>query len=89
MVAEPGLPQPQEQIPERTCEQVVDVRMPQVVGQVLEVPKISNQDRDLHGTVEQILDVLVPEMAKQLVEVPETISPDRIQQRIVEQIVDA
>ena len=63
--------------------------MPQVVGQVLEVPKISSQDRDLHGTVEQILDVLVPEMAKQLVEVPETISPDRIQQRTVEQIVDA
>ena len=89
MVAESGIPQPQEQIPERTCEQVVDVRMPQVVGQVLEVPKISSQDRDLHGTVEQILDVLVPEMAKQLVEVPETISPDRIQQRSVEQIVDA
>ena len=65
----------------RTCGQVVE--------QVLEVPKNSSQDRDLHGTVEQILDVLVPEMAKQLVEVPETISPDRIQQRTVEQIVDA
>ena len=62
MVAELGLPPPQEQIPERTCEQVVDVRVPQVVGQVLEVPKISSQDRDLHGTVEQIPDVLVPEM---------------------------
>ena len=79
MVAEPGIPQLQERIPERTCEQVVDVRMPQFVGQVLEVPKISSQDRDLHGTVEQIPDVLVPEMAKQLVEVPEIISPGRIQ----------
>ena len=62
MVAEHGLPQPQEQIPERTCEQVVDVRMPQVVGQVFEVLKISSQDRDLRGTVEQIPDILVPEM---------------------------
>ena len=62
MVAEHGFPLPQEQILERTCEQVVDVRMPQVVGQVLEVPKISSQDRDLHGTVEQIPDVPVLEM---------------------------
>ena len=50
-------------------------------GKFSKYPKISSQDRDLHGTVEQILDVLVPEMAKQLVEVPETISPDKIQQR--------
>ena len=63
--------------------------MPQVVGQVLEVPKISSQDRDLHGTVEQILGVLVPEMTKQLVEMPETVSRDGVQQRTVEQIVDA
>ena len=68
IVAEPGLPPPQEQILERTCEQVVDVRMPQVIGQVLEVPKISSQDRDLHGTVEQIPDVPVPEMVEQNVE---------------------
>ena len=39
MVAERGVGPPQEQIPERTCEQVVDVRMTQVVGQVLEVPE--------------------------------------------------
>ena len=63
--------------------------MPQVVGQVLEVFKISSQDRDLHGTVEQIVDVLVREMAEQLVEVPETVSRNGVQQRTVEQIVDA
>ena len=88
MVAEPGLPPPQEQIPERTCEQVVDVRMPQVVGQVLEVPKISSQDRDLHGTVEQIPDVLVPEMVEQLTKLPKTESDDRTQQRTAECIVN-
>ena len=88
MVAEPGLPPPQEQIPERTCEQVVDVRMPQVIGQVLDVPKISSQDRDLHGTVEQIPDVPVPEMVEQLVKLPKTESDDRTQQRTAECIVN-
>ena len=68
-----------ERISEMICEQIADVRVRQVVEQVLEVPKNSSQDRDLHGTVEQILDVLVLDMAKQLVEVPEIISPDRIQ----------
>ena len=60
--------------------------MPQVVGQVLEVPKISSQDRDLHGTVEQILDVLVPETVEQSVKLPSTISEDRIQERTAERI---
>ena len=64
MVAERGLLRPRERIPERTCEQVVDVRMRQVVGQVLEAPEISSQDREVHGTVEQILDVPVSEMVE-------------------------
>ena len=80
---------PQERIPERTCEQIVDVHVRQVVEQVLEVPEISSQDREVHDTVEQILDVPVPEMVEQLVEVPETVSRDGVQQRTVEQIVDA
>ena len=86
MVAEHGVPPPQEQIPEKTCEQVVDVRMPQVIGQVLEVPKISSQNRDLHVTVEQIPDVLVPEMVEQLVKLPKTEADDRTQQRTAEYI---
>ena len=90
MVAELGIPPPpQERIPERTCEQVVDVRVRLVVEQVLEVPKNSSQDRNLQGTVEQIPDDPVLEKAEQLVEVPETVSQERIQQRTVEQIVDA
>ena len=54
-------------VAEHGCEQIVDVHGPQVVEQVLEVPKISSRDRILQGTVEQILDVPVPEMVEQLV----------------------
>ena len=69
-------------------EQTGDVHAPQVVEQVLEVPKISSRDRILQGTVEQILDVLVPEMVEQLVKLPNTVSQDRIQERTVERIAD-
>ena len=63
MVADRGTSPPQERIPERTCEQVVDVRVPQVVEQVLEVPKTARRDRTLQDTVERVLDVPVPEMS--------------------------
>ena len=75
MVAERGVWPPQEQIPEKICDQIVVVHVSQVVGQVLEVPKSASRDRSLAYTAEQILDVLAPEMAKQLVEVPETVFP--------------
>ena len=84
MVAERGVWPHQEQIPEKICEQIVDVHVPQVVGQVLEVPKTACRDRSLACTAEQILDAPVPEMVKQLVEAPKTIHQDRIQQRTVE-----
>ena len=35
---------PQEPISEKICEQIVDVHVPQVVEQVLKVPKFSNRD---------------------------------------------
>ena len=89
MVAERDMLLPQERLPERTCEQVVNVHVRQVVVQGLEVPEISSQYREVHGTVEQILDVPVPEKVEQLVEVPETVSRDGVQQRTVEQIHDA
>ena len=91
MVAEHGIPPPpQERIPEKICEQIADVHVPQVVEQVLEVPKNPSQDRNLQGTVEQIIDdPVLEEKAEQLVEVPETVSQDRLQQRTLEEIVDA
>ena len=84
MVAERGVWPHHEQIPEKICEQIVDVHVPQVVGQVLEVPKTACRDRSLACTAEQTLDAPVPEMVKQLVEAPKTIHQDRIQQRTVE-----
>ena len=42
MVAEPG-------VSGRICEQIVDVQKPRVGEQVLEVPKISSQDRNLQS----------------------------------------
>ena len=87
MVAEHGFPPPpQERLPERTCEQVVDVRIRLVVEQVLEVPKNSSQDRTLQRAVEQIPDVPVPEMVTQLLEVPKIVPQDRILQQTVEQV---
>ena len=88
MVAERGISQHQERIPEKICEQIVDVHVPQDVGQVLEMPKIPSRERILQCTVEQILDVPMPEKAEQLAEVPKIVSQDRIQQRTVEQNVD-
>ena len=42
-----------------------DIHVSQVVEQVVEVPKISSQDRILQCTEDQILDVPEPEMVKQ------------------------
>ena len=76
MVAERGVWPLQKQIPEKICEQIADVHVPQVVEQIIEVPKMA----------EQILDVLVPEMVEQLAKLSKTIRQDRIQQRTVEHI---
>ena len=88
MVAEHGLLSPQEWIPERICEQIWDVQLPQVVEQVLGGPRIPSRDRILQGTAERIFDVLVPEMVEQLVKLPKTVSEDGIQQRTVERIAE-
>ena len=56
MVAECGIRPPQERVSERIREQTVDVLLPQMVEQLLEVPKIILQDRILQQTVKQIAD---------------------------------
>ena len=48
-----------ERISERICEHVVDVSVPQVVGQLFAVPKNSSQDRTLQRTVEQIFSLFL------------------------------
>ena len=64
----------------------MDVHVPQVVGQVLEVAKTASRDRTLQDAVDWVVDV--PEMVEQLVKLPKTLSEDRIQERTVEQTVD-
>ena len=78
MVAERGVWPHQEQIHEKICEQIADVHVPQVVEQIVEMPKMA----------EQILDVLVPEMVEQLMKLSKTVSVGRIQERTAEQSVD-
>ena len=79
MVAEHGIPPPlQERIPEKICEQIVDVFVSQVVEQVTCLPKTSSRDRTSQRTVEQILN--------DPVEVPNTVAQDRNKQRTVEHI---
>ena len=92
MVAEHGCDRPwqapQEETSEKICEQIVEVHVPQVVGQVLEVPKTASRDRTLQETVERVVDVPVPEMVEQLVKLPKTVSEDGMQERTMEQTVD-
>ena len=61
---------------EKICEHIADVNVPQVVEQIIEVPKMA----------EQILDVLVPEMVEQLAKLSKTNPQDRIKQRTVEHV---
>ena len=60
---------------------MVGFPVPQVVEQIIEVPKISSQDCILQRTVERVLDVPVPQIIEEVVEVPKIVSQDRIQQR--------
>ena len=101
MVAEPGLLLPQERIPEKICEQIADVHVPQVVKQIIEVPvpemveqlvevpKTVLQDRIQQRTVEQIVDARVPQAVEELADVFRVFSQDRIQERTVEQTIPA
>ena len=70
----------QARISERICEHVVKVSVPQVVEQLLVVPKISSQTETCSVPWNRFLAVLVTLIVEQLVEVPKFVSQDRIQQ---------
>ena len=82
---------PRERIPERTCEQVVNVRVRQVVEQIIEVPvpemveqlvkqpKTIPQDRIQQRNVEQIVDVPFPQVVEEPAEFLKVFSQDRVQ----------
>ena len=82
-------------------EQTLDIPMPEMVTQSVEVPKTISQNRIQQRTMKQIVDdpvvqiVQIPQVhvVEKTAEIPvmtqRHISQDRIQQRTVEQIVDA
>ena len=90
-----------DRIPQHTMEQTLDVPMPEMVTQSVEVPKTISQNRIQQRTMKQIVDdpvvqiVQIPQVhvVEKTAEIPvmtqRHISRDGVQQRTVEQIVDA
>ena len=64
---------------QRAVEQILDVPVPEMVTQLLEVPETVSR------TVEQIVDAPVPQAVEEPAEVSRVFSQDGIQQRSVEQ----
>ena len=69
-------------------EQTLDVTMPEMVKQLVEVPKIISQDRIQQRTVKQIVGIPVPQVVEEVVEVCKVSSQDRVQQRFGRQIIE-
>ena len=78
-----------DRISQYTVEQSLDVLVPEIVKQLVEVPETVSQDRIQQRTVEQIVDAPVPQAVEELAEVFHGFSQDRIQQRAVEQTTPA
>ena len=72
-----------------TAEQILDVLVPEMAEQLVEVPETVSQDRIQQRTVEQIVDAPVPQAVEELAEVFRVLSQDRIQQGTVEQTIPA
>ena len=71
-----------------TAEQSLDVPVPEMVKQLVEVPETVSQERIRQRTVEQIVDAPVPQAVEEQAEVFRVFSQDRIQQRAVEQTIE-
>ena len=70
-------------------EQTLDVPVPEMVKQLVEVPNPVSEDRTPQRTVEHIVGIPVPQFVEELAEVFRVFSQDRIQQRAVEQTIPA
>ena len=73
---------------QRAAEQILDVPLPEMVTQLVEVPETVSPDRIQQRTVEQIVDAPVPQVVEELAEIFKVFSQDRIQQRAVEQTIE-
>ena len=69
-----------------TAEHILDVLVPDMVEQLVKLPKTVSENRIQELTVEHIVvDIPVQQVAEELVEVSKVFPMDRIQQRFVEQ----
>ena len=59
------------------AERIVDVLVPPIMEEIVEIVKVVFQERISERIREQIVDVHVPEAVKQVTEVPKTSSRDR------------
>ena len=75
-------------IQERIVEETVDVAVPQVMEETVEIAKYIPQERVEICTVEQVVDVPVPQIMEDIFGVVKFVSQERAQQRTVEQVVD-
>ena len=78
---------PNEQIWEHIVEDIVDVRVPQVMGGTNETVKTIPQERVQNHTVEQIFDCLVPQVQEEIVEVIQPIRQEWIPEQKNEKII--
>ena len=87
MVAEPG--GPRERGRPRIAERIVDVLVPLIMEEIVEIVKVVCQERIAKRICEQIVDVDGSQVAEQDTEAPKTSSRDRTSQRTVEQNLNA
>ena len=71
-----------------TVEQIPDVLAPEMVEQLVTLPKTVSQNRTQQQTEEQVINAPVPQVVEELLEVSKVFSQYRVQQRFGGQIVE-
>ena len=71
-----------------TVEQILDVLVPEMVKQLMEVPKIISPNRVQQQTLQQIVETPVPQVVEELSEASKVFSQDSVQQRFGGQIIE-
>ena len=71
-----------------TVEQIPDVLAPEMVEQLVKLPKTVSQNRTQQQTEEQVINAPVPQVMEELLEVSKVFCQYRVQQRFGGQIVE-
>ena len=59
-------------------EQIVNVAVPQIIEEIVEVPKVVLQERIHYRTVDRIVNVLVSRVVEKIVEVAKIVLQERV-----------